>query len=883
METEHSSIFEQFKKHLTEDVGVFFGSIVSYAVVASDTFSDTLKSLDRNVLVVETESAGVFEIAKHFYIPVITVRGVSDFADNKKTQFEVQSKNVVRSIAAMNAAYYIYYQLCSSTVVGFLNDRRNSLINAQTGELFTKPELDPLDALLRQVEEDIDLELKEKCPAYRHKPRRSFLPSPRVLRVEGPSGPDKSRDWDAPIEIADIVEQCERLMISLEPTYPDRALPWVIADIILRTNGSRIYVPIVVDGEQISPKRFNIKKLLHDSQILEAHNACAKPVLIIDDPNLQSSTRVRALIDEANENLDVRFVVLAKKYNAPVLSLNFAESFNCERFAVANFSLGALSDFVSTNFGYDLSQSAVLATKLNDTFEQFNMHAHPSYFAGISPESLAALMAANRRGELIHLAVDAALMIMVAEDKADIQVSKRWRREFLKDIAVLQFVRGERVDEERAIKIAKNMAEARDIDIKALEFVHSFVRAGVFDFRGGEVDFILVYVRDYLVAEYLYQNPRAAVSYFGFDEIDEDYNVLDMYSELGPSDVVIDTVSRLIEDDAAHLDKELPETINNIISNKIQLSKANSFGKYSARKQSLLDAIEYVGENPTDLQRKQYLVDLRRSVSQKARQSGEEDASEGDERQQSGERIPERDAQVGLGERETDGGLDTRVTKSTIAAHWSAGCVILGAGAEQMEAQPKRRLARGLISLGCRIAEHGTAEAAAVDYDDLKDQILSDPNFKKRRDQMSEAESSELMKDFEHLLHFLEFTFVTSPYRIVLAALCGQATGNVLRKSVKETKLEREFQKLTQAVWACDLDAGNAAEIFKNSLGQIGKSTMLRFVLTEHFISRVYWAKWRAKDRKAFLEVATKLLDDLDSQIDKGKMGRMIDRTSSGS
>ena len=210
METQHSSIFEQFKKHLTEDVGVFFGSLVSYAVVASDTFSDTLKSLDRNVLVVETESAGVFEIAKHFDIPVITVRGVSDFADNKKTQFEVQSKNVVRSIAAMNAAYYIYYQLCSSTVVGFLNDRRNSLINAQTGELFTKPEIDPLDALLRQVEEDIDLELKEKCPAYRHKPRRSFLPSPRVLRVEGPSGPDKSRDWDAPIEIADIVEQCER-------------------------------------------------------------------------------------------------------------------------------------------------------------------------------------------------------------------------------------------------------------------------------------------------------------------------------------------------------------------------------------------------------------------------------------------------------------------------------------------------------------------------------------------------------------------------------------------------------------------------------------------------------------------------------------------------
>ena len=428
------------------------------------------------------------------------------------------------------------------------------------------------------------------------------------------------------------------------------------------------------------------------------------------------------------------------------------------------------------------------------------MHAHPSYFAGISPESLAALMAANRRGELIHLAVDAALMIMVAEDKADIQVSKRWRREFLKDIAVLQFVKGERVDEERTIKIAKNMAEARDIDIKALEFVHSFVKAGVFDFKGGELDFILVYVRDYLVAEYLYQNPRAALAYFGFDEIDEDYNVLDMYSELGAADVVIDAVSRLIEDDAAHLDKELPATINNIISNKIQLSKANSFGKYSARKKSLLEAIEYVGENPTDLQRKQYLVDLRRTVSQRAGRSVEDETSEEDERQQSrqqsGEAIPERDAQVGLGERETERGLDSRVAKRTIAAHWSAGCVIMGAGAEQMEALPKRRLARGLISLGCRIAECATAEAAAVDYDDLKDEILIDPNFKKRKDQMSETEWSDLMKDFEHLLHFLEFTFVTAPYRMVLAALCGQATGNVLRKSNKGDETRQSIRKI---------------------------------------------------------------------------------------
>ena len=594
VETDHPDTFESFKKHLREDVRVFFGSIVSYAVIASDSFVDTLKSIDRNILAVETESAGVFEVAKHNESSVVCIRGVSDYADSKKSQLEMESKDLVRAIAAMNAALYIQYQLRCAALSGFLSDRRHTVDDAQSGDLFQKSEADPLEDILQQVEEEIELELKEKCPAYRHKPRRSLLPSPRVWREGGPSGAEKSADWDMPREIAEIIEQFQRVMVSLEPTYPDRALPWVIADLVLRTNGSRIYVPVVVDGDQVSPNRFNLSKHDRVKEVLDLGPDCATPVIIVDDPNIQSSTRARALIDEANDHPQARFVVLVKKYNAPGLSLNFADSFNCERFSVANFSLGALSNFVSDNFGYDGPQSAVLATKLNDTFEQFRMHAHPSYFAGISPESLSALMAANRRGELIHLAVDAALMIMVAEDEADVQVSKRWRREFLKDIAVRQNVRGERIDEAKAISIAKDMAEGRDVDIKALEFVQSFVNAGILEFGGNEVEFILVYARDYLVAEYLYEHAKAASTYFGFDEIDEDYNVLDMYAELGPSDAIVDTIADLIEADVAYLARKTPETMDNLISNSIQLSEANSFGKFVDRQQRLLKAIEYV-------------------------------------------------------------------------------------------------------------------------------------------------------------------------------------------------------------------------------------------------------------------------------------------------
>ena len=883
IETDHPDSFERFKKHLREDARVYFGSIVSYAVIASDNFADTLKSIDRNVLAVETESAGVFEIAKHNETSVICIRGISDYADSKKSLLEVESKDLVRAIAAMNAALYLHYQMRCAAIGGFLSDRRDTVNEAQSGDLFQKSEADPLEDILQQVEEEIELELKEKCPAYRHKPKRSLLPSPRVWREGGPSGPEKSADWDMPREIAEIIEQFERVMVSLEPTYPDRALPWVIADIILRTNGSRIFIPVVVDGDQVSPNRFNLSKLDRVKEVINLGIDCATPVLIVDDPNIQSSTRARALIGEANNHPQARFVVLIKKYSAPGLSLNFAERFNCERFSVANFSLGALSNFVSDNFGYDGPQSAVLATKLNDTFEQFKMHAHPSYFAGISPESLSALLAANRRGELIHLAVDAALMIMVAEDEADIQVSKRWRREFLKDIAVRQNVRGEGIDEAKAIGIAKKMAEGRDVDIEALEFVQSFVNAGILEFRGNEVEFILVYARDYLVAEYLHENGKAALTYFGFEEIDEDYNVLDMYAELGPSNAIVDTVADLIEGDVAYFTQNRPETLDNLISNSIQLSEVNSFGKFVDRQQRLLKAIEYVGENPADLQRKQYLLDLRRSVSDRAGRRVVEQAKEseeGGEGRHQGDVTEDGKAMEGKAQRSKTGQTGDGIPRKRISAHWAAGCVLLGAGAEQIEAHGKRRLARGLIALGCRVAEQWTSEEAAIDYVDLRKEILEEPEFKDRKKKMQEDEWADLMRDFEHLMHLLEFSSVTGPYRTVLTGLCAQESGNVLRKSVKETTVGREFEELTRAVWACELEAERADQIFKSSLSRIGNSTILRFVLAEHFISRVYWTKWRQKDRNAFLEVATKILNGLDGEPDKGKMQRMIKRTT---
>jgi len=869
--------FDASREQLPIEPAVYFGPIVSFAVVASDVFSRRLSLIDRNVLAVDTESAGIFEIASNFSTPAITVRGVSDFADKNKNALELSTNNTIRHVAAKNAAFYLEAQLRTPTMLDFLGERKTASYNGQTEDLFRPGTKDPLDTILYQAAEAIHSQLQETCPAYRHKPKGTILPTPRLLRTSAPPATDEKDDWDLPREVPAMVEQFDRITVALEHTYPDQALPWVLADIVLRTNGARLYVPFVVDGESVSPNRFSLQSIEGIEHLLSLGESKAVPVLIVDDPNLQSKTRVGALIDEANQYPSVKVVVIAKKHGAPILVENFSKQFGAETFAVADFSLGALSNFVSSNFGIELPQAAVLATKINETFEQFNMHAHPSYFAGISAEVLAGIISANRRGELIQLAVDGALMILVATDDAEVHVSKSWRREFLKDVVVRQFVFGQDIGEMRAIELAREMAERRDIDIKPLEFVQSFVTTGIVRFDRGAVQFNLVYVRDYLIAEYLHENPDAAKSYFDFDAVGSDFNVLDIYAELGVDEELVNGVAGLIESDLEFLAKRDPTVVDNLIDNKVRFSGATSFGRLAARRKGLAGAIRYVGENDADLQRKQQLLDLQKAIARRAAREANEEAGE--------EENSKEDKECGADDAQSrvDGSKDEKVEdipRASISAHWSAACVLLGSGAERMEAEPKRRLARGLIGLGCRIAEYWTAERASVDFDKIRSAILEEESFRERRKQMDRKVWEKLERDVDQFIHIWEYSFITGPYRTVLSSLCGQGQGNVLRKSVKEVTLDRDFERLTQAIWATEMEPEHAQQRFHKWLKPITGSIVLQFVVVEHFIARVYWDKWRRTDREAFLEVASNVMEGLGEHLDKGRAQRAIQMKS---
>ena len=153
-------------------------------------------------------------------------------------------------------------------------------------------------------------------------------------------------------------------------------------------------------------------------------------------------------------------------------------------------------------------EAEVVALKLNQAFKRFGLFAHPTYFAGIPPESLLALLQANRRVELIQLATDGFLTFLVAEDRAMIQLSRTTRANYLQRLAVeLNVEKRSYTPTTLAAAVAK-FAKEFDFDIDPLLWTSAFFEKGILMNDEGNVRFGLPFVEHYLLAKALNLDPN---------------------------------------------------------------------------------------------------------------------------------------------------------------------------------------------------------------------------------------------------------------------------------------------------------------------------------------------------------------------------------------
>ena len=574
-------------------------------------------------------------------------------------------------------------------------------------------------------------------------------------------------------------------------------------------------------------------------------------VFLIDGIPLQSSTKIRFLKNEISYWQNSHFVLLSSHSPNILREHEFVLELSLSNYALCDVSFMEMSNFIQRSFEMSGSQSEVVAKRLWDTFKSFDLSAHPTYFAGIPRETLMALLHANKRAELIQLAVDGFLTFLVAEDKANISLSRTTRSRFLSDFVEKVHLQAQDCSVSELTKMVEKFALEMDFDIDPIEFLAGFRDKGILHFDGDSVTFSLPFIERYLLAKRLSENRDLAVKYFDFPTKNFDPQVFDLYVEIGMHEVV---KSRVQSEVQLSLDQLLPQCSGHhiLLTNDVLPKFISTIDRIKALQQRLAEALLDVQSGKSDKDKKQKLLDL-------------------------SDRVREYQAkQVKADEYGSDDDLVMMLDDGL--KNFLLGVMLLGSGAESLSAREKRSVAKNLVELGSVISHVWTKKVHSFDFQNVRGFLLSDDFLQEMRDDdVTDYTVSELRSMVSSFVDDLEGAALASPLRTILGLLCEQARTPVLAKSLEFVTPDSEIAQLLHAAWLTDIDVSSGKSLLNEISRSLPVVQFLRICVAMHCLSRAFWSHWKTEDREELLNAADRFLKPVSAKFDKGEFLRVIE------
>ena len=828
--------------------------VVCAAVSKSEQYNKKIRDVDRKIFAIETESGGIMAALRRRKVESLTIRGISDHADLSKDQLEASTGGKIRALAAGNAASFLKLQfsnpLFKSAVVRI---RSLKVSDGQSSLPLVAPVKKDIATLIAECAECIETKLRELSPEFKLLDKGYRLPVPRMRNVQYVSGLGTKFSSD-PEEVRDALERHSAILLSLAKNYPDDSLPWVIAsDLLTAVIGGKQMVPVVVDGDAVRPPRLGLTEAAHWDFSEVDQTEGAQLVFIIDEPALGSKTKLDFLIKQIKARPESRFIIISKDEVRIISESELAAQIKAEQYLLSNVSFNEITHFVEKNFDMTAAEAEVIALRLNDTFNSFDLSAHPTYFVGISKELLNTLLQANRRAELIQLAVDGFLSLVVAADKAAVKLTRTTRARFLQKIVTELKLEKRSLSRADVVAMATDLAKEFGYDIDATSFVLSFVDSGILHFADDRVIFSLPFVESYLLAVELTEAPKKALAYFDLEDDHIDLGTFDIYCEIKPSPEVIERVMQCVERgrDELALSGGQEHVLLTNAARPAMLAKTDRLKQIEERFHKLSDDVRTGRGN---VKRKQKMLDM----ADRLREAASDRSGFAEEDQ---EEAPSEEFQ-----KFADG-----------IRYWSTGAQMLGSAAEHLRAETKERLSGMLIEMVSLLAHVWIEFYMSVDFDALRKDFTSDQNLKPLLNGSEDkADLSETRQLVESMVDLLEFSILAAPLRRLLHILCERARLRVLAISVEKAVITGEVEKLAHALWLADIDGKRGHDALMRAMKDLTPSPFLRIVVATHLMTRVYWNQSETSDRLRFLDAAEIALGPIVT-LRKGEIIRYIE------
>ena len=203
--------------------------------------------------------------------------------------------------------------------------------------------------------------------------------------------------------------------------------------------------------------------------------------------------------------------------------------------------------------------------------------------------------------------------------------------------------------------------------------------------------------------------------------------------------------------------------------------------------------------------------------------------------------------------------------------------VLLGSGAEYLDASQKQCPSTAIIRLGAKLIDQWTRLNWRVDFEKIRKDIPPDIIASFPKKDGTPASDEDVARTIQNIIDILEFYFNGEPFYSVVYNLCEKARQKVLAISVEKAQAENAFERILAAAWLADLDSKRGKAALGLEIKSLPYAPFLRILIAQHFLTRVYWHHWSRDDRLILLEAAIDALEPLKIGISKPEIMRMIE------
>lgn len=813
-------------EEMTQDPVVEVGPMICGPVVASTAFKDALKKIDRKVLAVETESSGVYRAAAAERIPCITVRGISDHADVNKNALERTTKSAARRLAADNAISYFALQLRNPSFLQIVSYRE------QQPQLYRSDESEP-QKILSKVVSDLDAYLNRMSPEYKHRPNNAILPIPRVLNDMA----DDEEDFSSrrPKQIFEALRDNRRIFIKIPKSYPNQTIAWSIGQSLVRSEiDGRQILPLVASGDELIPPSKGIVhstgKDPNDAAILEHFT----PVLIINEPQFHSQAKMSFLISEIQRYQSWPVLVISRSESPTDQIDRLKADLDLIDHSTAPVPFQEIASYLETAFEMNAAEADSVASRLDETFSKFRLHTHPAYFAGLQEATLDALIQANQRAELIQLAVDGLLSFVVAFDESKVKLGRTTREEFLSNLAFEIRVQKRTYTKDTLYTFVNEFAVQKALEIQPEEFLRGYFAVGLLNDANGRISFSVPFLEAYLLSERLRSDSVAAVQYFDPRQSEFDQFTFDLYVERGACEEVVSAICVFAKDVLTDCD-----STENVYTAKMVKPRALSSPDMLLKlAQQLGETAARMAENSGSKEvrdQKQQLLDTRKAV--RGRVAARDPMANSD--------LPEKT-------RAEFARLDSLSRASTLLA------TLIGSGAERLDGDVKEKIANLVLEVLERFLHFWTVNRMGLNFKELREELRSDAAVNQLIEELGlySEDKSAIVENIMTFLDDQELRLLCGPGVVLFGRLSQYAGVRSLRPIFSKVKPTGMVQKLFRNTWLMDVEHNDGKKALKDTLQHYKGSPVLRLIITNHLMNRIFWHHWQRESKASFVDVA---------------------------